>query len=65
VADQPSIPLDTRRRCLKDLARRCKYLFSTPDGEVGPRRHWISRVHYQVLAARPELDVGKRPARMG
>ena len=33
-----------------------------PDGEVGPRRHWISRVHYQVLAAHPELDVVQRPA---
>src|SRR5215468_9358137 len=33
-----------------------------PDGEVGPRRHWVSRVHYQVLAAHPELDVVQRPA---
>ena len=33
-----------------------------PDGEVGPRRHWISRVHYQVLAAHPELEVVQRPA---
>jgi hypothetical protein len=32
-----------------------------PDGEVGPRRHWISRVHYQVLAAHPELEVVQRP----
>jgi hypothetical protein len=33
-----------------------------PDGEVGPRRHWISRVHYQVLAAHPELEIVQRPA---
>ena len=33
-----------------------------PDGEVGPRRHWISRVHYQVLAAHPELEVVQHPA---
>lgn len=39
-----------------------KYLVSMPDGEVGPRRHWISRVHYQVLAAHPELDTVQRPA---
>jgi hypothetical protein len=39
-----------------------KYLFAIPDGEVGPRRHWISRVHYQVLAAHPELEVVQRPA---
>jgi len=32
-----------------------------PDGEVGPRRHWISRVHYQVLAAHPQLDIVQRP----
>ena len=39
-----------------------KYLFAMPDGEVGPRRHWISRVHYQVLAAHPELEVVQHPA---
>src|SRR6516162_11543021 len=39
-----------------------KYLFAMPDGEVGPRRHWISRVHYQVLAAHPELEVVQGPA---
>src|SRR5262245_51806214 len=33
-----------------------------PDGEVGPRRHWISRVHYQVLAGHPELEIVRRPA---
>ena len=33
-----------------------------PDGEVGPRSHWISRVHYQVLAAHPELEVPGTPA---
>ena len=33
-----------------------------PDGEVGPRRHWISRVHYQVLAGHAELDIVRRPA---
>ena len=31
------------------------------DGEVGPRRHWISRVHYQVLASHPEIEVVQRP----
>jgi hypothetical protein len=33
-----------------------------PDGEVGPRQHWISRVHYQVLADHPELEVVQHPA---
>jgi hypothetical protein len=32
-----------------------------PDGEVGPRKHWISRVHYQVLAGHPELEIVRRP----
>ena len=33
-----------------------------PDGEVGPRRHWISRIHYQVLAGHPELETVRHPA---
>jgi hypothetical protein len=32
-----------------------------PDGEVEPRKHWISRVHYQVLARHAELDIVHRP----
>ena len=32
-----------------------------PDGEVGPRRHWISRIHYQVLSGHPELEAVRRP----
>jgi hypothetical protein len=58
-----SIPLDTPQEVFESFgAPLGKYLFSIPDGEVGPRRHWISRVHYQVLAAHPELDVVQRPA---
>ena len=33
-----------------------------PDGEVGPRKHWISRIHYQVLSGHPELETVRRPA---
>jgi hypothetical protein len=33
-----------------------------PDGEPGPRRHWISRVHYQVFAGHPEFEIVRRPA---
>src|SRR5215472_14308837 len=33
-----------------------------PDGVVGPRKHWISRVHYQVLAGHADLDIVRRPA---
>jgi hypothetical protein len=58
-----SVPLDTPQEVFESFgAPLGKYLFSMPDGEVGPRRHWISRVHYQVLAAHPELDIVQRPA---
>ncbi len=58
-----SIPLDTPQEVFETFgAPLGKYLFAMPDGEVGPRRHWISRVHYQVLAAHPELEVVQRPA---
>jgi hypothetical protein len=58
-----SIPLDTPQEVFEMFgARLGPYLFSMPDGEVGPRRHWISRLHYQVLAAHPELEIVQRPA---
>ena len=58
-----SIPLDTPQEVFEMFSARLgPYLFSMPDGEVGPRRHWISRLHYQVLAALPELEIVQRPA---
>jgi len=58
-----SIPLDTPQEVFETFgAPLGKYLLAMPDGEVGPRRHWISRVHYQVLAAHPELEIVQRPA---
>jgi hypothetical protein len=58
-----SIPLDTPEEVFAAFgAPLGKYLIAMPDGEVGPRRHWVSRVHYQVLAAHPELEVVQRPA---
>jgi hypothetical protein len=58
-----SIPLDTPQEVFQTFGVPLgKYLFAIPDGEVGPRRHWISRVHYQVLAAHPELEIVQRPA---
>ncbi len=58
-----SIPLDTPQEVFETFGSPLgKYLFAVPDGEVGPRRHWISRVHYQVLAAHPELEVVQGPA---
>ena len=58
-----SIPLDTPQEVFATFgAPLGKFLLAMPDGEVGPRRHWVSRVHYQVLAAHPELEVVQRPA---
>ncbi len=58
-----SIPLDTPQEVFETFGPPLgKYLVAMPDGEVGPRRHWISRVHYQVLAAHPELEIVQRPA---
>ena len=39
-----------------------RHLAAIPDGEVGPRKHWISKVHYQVIAAHPDFDVIRHPA---
>jgi hypothetical protein len=57
-----SIPYDTPKEVFESFGSPLgPYLFAMPDGEVGPRRHWISRVHYQVLAAHPELEIVQRP----
>src|SRR5665213_49134 len=58
-----SIPLDTPEQVFQSFGVPLgRYLSAMPDGEVGPRRHWISRVHYQVLAGHPELEVVQHPA---
>lgn len=42
-----SIPLDTVEDVFGQFGRTLGgYLMSLPDGEIGLRRHWISRVHY-------------------
>ena len=57
-----SVPLDTVREVFEMFGPPlAPWLACMPDGEVGPRRHWISRVHYQVFAAHPELDIVARP----
>lgn len=58
-----SIPYDTVQDVFKTFgARLGKHLAAMPDGEVGPRSHWISRVHYHVLALHPDLEVVRYPA---
>ena len=57
-----SIPLDTVQDVFETFgAPLGQFLATLPDGEVGPRRHWVSRVHYQVFAGHAELDIVRRP----
>ncbi|MDB5410231.1 MAG: hypothetical protein JWL84_5143 [Rhodospirillales bacterium] len=57
-----SIPLDTVQDVFRMFgAKLGKFLPAVPDGEVGPRKHWISRVHYQVLAGHAELEILRHP----
>src|SRR4051812_35537948 len=58
-----SIPLETAPEVFDMFgAPLSRWLDTMPDGEVGHRRHWISRVHYEVLAAHPQLEVVQHPA---
>ena len=57
-----SIPLDTVEDVFREFGGPLGTSLKTmPDGEVGPRRHWISRIHYQVLAGHPELEAVRNP----
>ena len=57
-----SIPLDTPQDVFETFgAPLGRFLNAVPDGEVGPRSHWISRIHYQVFAGHPELDILAHP----
>ncbi len=58
-----SIPLETVEEVFTEFGGRLgPHLASLPDGEVGPRSHWISRVHYQVLANHSQIDIVQTPA---
>ena len=57
-----SIPLDTAQDVFESFGGALgPYLTAIPDGEVGLRTHWISRVHYQVFALHPDLEVLQQP----
>lgn len=57
-----SIPLDTAEDVFESFgATLGPHLNAVPDGEVGLRTHWISRVHYQVLALHPDIEVLRQP----
>jgi hypothetical protein len=58
-----SIPLETPEQVFREFGKPLGFALKTiPDGEVGPRKHWISRIHYQVLAGHPELETIRYPA---
>jgi len=58
-----SIPLDTVQDVFESFgAQLGAHMVTLPDGEVGPRSHWINRVHYQVLAGHPDFETLRRPA---
>jgi hypothetical protein len=57
-----SIPFDTPKEVFQIFGTPLgRFLAAVPDGEVGPRSHWISRIHYQVFAGHPELEILARP----
>lgn len=57
-----SIPYDTAEETFRSFGGSLgDHLTTIPDGEIGPRKHWISRVHYQILAAHPQLEVVRFP----
>jgi hypothetical protein len=59
-----SVPLDTASEVLTRFGKPLgPFLRTIPDGEVGPRRYWISRVHFQVFALHPDLEILRRPHR--
>ena len=58
-----SIPFDTPEEVFREFGKPLGGALKTmPDGEVGPRKHWISRIHYQVLSGHAELETVRRPA---
>ena len=57
-----SIPLDTPQDVFETFgAPLGRFLSAVPDGEVGPRSHWISRIHYQVFGGHPEFEILAHP----
>lgn len=58
-----SVPFETAEEVFASFGGTLgNRLAAVPDGEVGPRRHWISKVHYQVMAGHPEFEILRRPA---
>ena len=59
-----SVPLDSAEEVFRGFGGALgRYLNAMPDGETGPRSHWVSRVHYEVFALYPDLEIVRRPRR--
>jgi len=59
-----SVPLETTKEVFEKFGQPlAPYLDMLPDGEVGPRRYWVSGVHYRVFAIHPDLEIVRRPRR--
>lgn len=59
-----SVPLETAKEVFEKFGQPlAPHLDRLPDGEVGPRRYWVSGVHYRVFALHPDLDIVRRPRR--
>jgi len=59
-----SVPLETPQKVFEKFGQPlARYLDALPDGEVGPRRYWVSGVHYRVFALHPDLEILRRPRR--
>jgi hypothetical protein len=57
-----SIPYDTAEEVFDKFGMPlASDLIALPDGEVGLRSHWISRIHYQVFAVHPDVEIIRRP----
>jgi hypothetical protein len=57
-----SIPLRSTGEAIETFGGALgPHLESLPDGEVGWRQFWVSRVHFQVFAIHPDLEVIQRP----
>jgi hypothetical protein len=57
-----SIPLRSTGEAIETFGTALgAHLASLPDGEVGWRQFWVSRVHFQVFAIHPDLEVIQRP----
>ena len=58
-----SVPYETAEQVFENFGKPlANNLISLPDGEIGPRLHWISKVHYQVFAGHPEFEALRHPA---